>query len=189
MNIFKKLYLAGTAALLGMGAMACTEESPVTNPAVSREPVTIERGTFAKGADVSWITELESLGFRFANRDGQEKELMTLLRDDCGVNAIRLRVWVNPENDSEVQGWCNIDDVVVKARRANNLGQRVMIDFHFSDRWADPGQQYIPAAWADMDLDQVLEAMAGHVTETLKRRKTRVWSLNGCRLATKHVPV
>ena len=41
MNIFKKLYLAGTAALLGMGAMACTEESPVTNPAVSREPVTI----------------------------------------------------------------------------------------------------------------------------------------------------
>ena len=171
MNIFKKLYLAGTAALLGMGAMACTEESPVTNPAVSREPVTIERGTFAKGADVSWITELESLGFRFANRDGQEKELMTLLRDDCGVNAIRLRVWVNPENDSEVQGWCNIDDVVVKARRANNLGQRVMIDFHFSERWADPGQQYIPAAWADMDLDQVLEAMAGHVTETLKRLK------------------
>lgn len=167
MKTIKILYAA--AALLGLSATGCTEDSPVTNPPVVHEPVEIERGTFAKGADVSWVTEFESKGYKFQTQAGEEKELMTLLRDDCGVNAIRLRVWVNPENDSEVQGWCNIDDVVIKARRANELGLRVMIDFHFSDRWADPGQQFIPAAWADMTLEGVQAAMTDHITEMLSK--------------------
>lgn len=167
MKTIKILYAA--AALLGLSATGCTEDSPVTNPPVVHEPVEIERGTFAKGADVSWVTEFESKGYKFQTQAGEEKELMTLLRDDCGVNAIRLRVWVNPENDSEVQGWCNIDDVVIKASRANELGLRVMIDFHFSDRWADPGQQFIPAAWADMTLEGVQAAMTDHITEMLSK--------------------
>ncbi|MDO4320039.1 MAG: glycosyl hydrolase 53 family protein [Bacteroidales bacterium] len=169
MKTLKTIYTAAAAALLGISATACTEDSPVTNPPVVDTPVEIERGTFAKGADVSWVTQFEAEGYRFSTQDGKEKELMTLLRDDCGVNAIRLRVWVNPENDSEVQGWCDIDDVVVKARRANELGLRVMIDFHFSDRWADPGQQFIPAAWADMTLDGVKAAMTDHITEMLTK--------------------
>ncbi|MDE6811153.1 MAG: glycosyl hydrolase 53 family protein, partial [Muribaculaceae bacterium] len=48
---------------------------------------------FAKGADVGWITEMEADGCKFYNQEGVEKECMTLLRDDCGVNSIRLRVW------------------------------------------------------------------------------------------------
>lgn len=171
MKVFNSIYNAAAAALIGLLAAGCTEDSPVTNPPVVKEPVQIERGTFAKGADVSWITELESQGYQFQNAEGQQKELMTLLRDDCGVNAIRLRVWVNPENDAEVKGWCNIDDVVIKARRANDLGMRLMIDFHFSDRWADPGQQYMPAAWADMTLAEVKAAMAVHVNEMLTKLK------------------
>ena len=163
------IYSATATALLGLLATACTEVNPVTNPPVNNDPVVIERGTFAKGADVSWVTELESQGYTFVNAMGTQKELMTLLKDDCSVNAIRLRVWVNPENDSEVNGWCNIDDAVIKARRANDLGLRVMIDFHFSDRWADPGQQFIPAAWADMTLDEVKTAMTAHINEMLTK--------------------
>ena len=60
------------------------------------------------------------------------------------MNTIRLRVWVNPTD-----GWCNVDDVLVKALRAKALDMRIMVNFHYSDSWADPGQQYIPAAWVN----------------------------------------
>ena len=155
MKNIKALY---AAAVLGLAAAGCTQDNPVTWPPVDKTPVEIERGTFAKGADVSWVTEHEALGYSYRTPGGDRKELMELLRDDCGVNAIRLRVWVNPKD-----GWNNIDDVMVKARRANALGMRLMIDFHFSDTWADPGQQAIPEAWADMSLDEVLAAMSEHV--------------------------
>ena len=110
-------------------------------------------------------------------------ELMKLLRDECGVNSIRLRVWVNP-----TEGWNNIDDVVVKARRANSLGLRVMLDFHFSDTWADPGQQAIPAAWADMDLAAVKVAMLLMLATCSTSLVPVALSLSGCRLATKPAP-
>ncbi len=91
---------------------------------------------------------------------------MELLRDDCGVNSIRLRVWVNPESK-----WNSIEDVVVKAKRAEGLGLRTMIDFHFSDTWADPGHQDMPKAWKDLPFDELCKAVANHVDETLKALK------------------
>lgn len=155
-------------AVAALAAAACTEDSPKTTwpegEGPDKEPVQIERGTFAKGADVSWVTELEKAGYTFTNAAGTQKELMELLRDDCGVDAIRLRVFVNPERDEEINGWCNIDDVIVKARRAHALGLRLMIDFHFSDRWADPGQQFIPSEWENYTLEEVKSAMADHVS-------------------------
>lgn len=155
-------------AVAALAAAACTEDSPKTTwpegEGPDKEPVQIERGTFAKGADVSWVTELEKAGYTFTNAAGTQKELMELLRDDCGVDAIRLRVFVNPERDEEINGWCNIDDVIIKARRAHALGLRLMIDFHFSDRWADPGQQFIPSEWENYTLEEVKSAMADHVS-------------------------
>ena len=163
----KSIFLSAVAAIGLTALQGCTQDSPITNPPVDKSPVEFERGAFAKGADVSWLTQFEAQGYKWQNADGQQKELMTLLRDDCGVNAIRLRVWVNPENDAVVEGWCNTDDFMVKARRANALGLRLMVDFHFSDTWADPGKQGIPAAWAQLDLDGVLEAMSDHVSAVL----------------------
>lgn len=116
---------------------------------------------FARGADVSWITRMEAAGVKFRDRSGSEREGMSLLRD-AGMNSIRLRVWVDPAD-----GWCNKGDVLVKAFRAKNLGMRVMIDFHYSDTWADPGQQSKPAAWADMTLDELEGAVAAHTKDVL----------------------
>lgn len=147
--------------LLSCVQASCTQESPTTNPRQA-EADSIERGTFAKGADVSWLTQLESEGYTFSNSQGQVTECMQLLRDECGVNAIRLRVWFNP-----VEGWNNISDVLVKARRANALGLRLMIDFHFSDTWADPGHQSIPDAWANYSLSEAKTAVAAHVMDML----------------------
>lgn len=166
MNL-SKIFLSAALAM-GLAALeGCTQDSPITNPPVDNTPIEIERGTFAKGADVSWLTQLEAKGYSWQTAEGTPKELMTLLRDDCGINAVRLRVWVNPENDATVEGWCNIDDFMVKARRANELGLRLMVDFHFSDTWADPGKQYMPAAWADLNLEGVLAAMTDHVNAVM----------------------
>ena len=140
---------------------SCTQESPVTNPRQT-EPIAVERGTFAKGADVSWLTQMESEGLIFNNKKGVATECMKLLKEDCGVNSIRLRVWVNP-----VDGWNNMNDVLVKARRAQALGLRLMIDFHFSDNWADPGHQSIPLAWSSFSLSEAKEAVANHVKDML----------------------
>lgn len=150
--------------------LACSShEEPVTNP---RQPVVTPHAKatgMALGADVSWLTEMEAMGNKFYTPapDSREMECMTLLRDYCGVNSIRLRVWVNP-----VQGWNSIDDVVVKARRAEQLGLRTMINFHFSDTWADPGNQKMPKAWEGLPLDKLCEAVAAHVTQTLTALRT-----------------
>ena len=165
MNIIKNIASAAACVAL-MSLCACTQDSPITVGGTTEEPQPIDRTAFAKGADVSWLSQLEAQGYTFSNADGVQKECMQLLKEDCGVNAIRLRVWVNP-----AEGWNNIDDVVYKARRANDLGLRLMIDFHFSDTWADPGNQITPAAWADFDLAQLKNAVAGHVTEMLTKLK------------------
>jgi arabinogalactan endo-1,4-beta-galactosidase len=108
--------------------------------------------TFAKGADVSWITQQEASGIRWYDDNGAQKDVLQILKDH-GMNAVRLRVWVNPSG-----GWNNVNDVIAKAVRARNAGLRIMIDFHYSDSWADPGQQTKPAAWRNMTFEQLMAA-------------------------------
>ena len=122
---------------------------------------------FAKGADLGWITELESQGHRFYNAAGEVRECTALMKE-YGLNAIRLRVWVDP---SAHGNWCNTDDVVTKAKRAKDLGMDVMIDFHYSDWWADPGQQHKPAAWKGLNLEALKKAIADHTTRVLNALK------------------
>ncbi len=120
---------------------------------------------FAKGADVSWITEMEKSGRKFYTADGKEMEGMALLKS-LGMNTIRLRVWVNPAD-----GWCNLEEMMVKARRAHQLNMRLMIDFHYSDIWADPGKQFKPKAWENLSFEELKEAVSEHTTEVLTALK------------------
>jgi len=120
---------------------------------------------FAKGADVGWLTEMESAGVKFYDNNGLQKECIQLLKDK-GINSIRLRAWVNPVN-----GWNNTRDVVVKSLRAKALGMKLMINFHYSDDWADPGKQTIPKAWSKMnyeDMKTVVYTYTKKVMDTLK---------------------
>lgn len=116
---------------------------------------------FAKGADISWLTQMEAAGRKFYNSAGVEQECMALLKS-IGMNTVRLRVWVNPAG-----GWNNSADVLAKAARAKALGMRIMIDFHYSDSWADPGQQTKPAAWAGLDLAGLKTALYNHTFDVL----------------------
>lgn len=121
--------------------------------------------SFAKGADVSWLTEMEESGIKFYDEQGKKQECMQLLQS-IGVNSIRLRVWVNP-----AKGWNNKNDVLAKARRAKRLGLRLMIDFHYSDSWADPGQQNKPAAWQAHDMNGLQTAVYDHTADVLNQLK------------------
>ncbi|MBQ7472079.1 MAG: glycosyl hydrolase 53 family protein [Prevotella sp.] len=130
--------------------------------------VSAQTPTFARGADVSWCTEMENDGKKFYNDEGTETELMALLRQ-TGLNAIRLRVWVNPEN--EYGPWCDKADVLAKAKRVKAQGMALMIDFHYSDRFTDPGQQNKPAAWKGLTMEQLKTAVANHTTDVLSALK------------------
>jgi len=99
------------------------------------KPVVVTDTTFAKGADVSWVTQMEASGYKFYDKNGTQQDLFVLMKS-LGFNSIRLRAWVNPTN-----GWCNTTDLIKKAIRAKNAGMKIMIDFHYSDVWADPGDQ------------------------------------------------
>lgn len=125
------------------------------------------RTDFAKGADLSWLSEMERDGVCFYNESGEAEECIALLRS-MGMNAVRLRVWVNHET-----GWCNKEDVIQKALRAARQGQRIMIDFHYSDNFADPSHQAIPVAWRQYDFDQMQEAVAEHMRDVLQELKER----------------
>lgn len=116
---------------------------------------------FWLGADISGATDLEARHVQLRNSKGEPRECTALMRE-LGLNAVRLRVWVNPKD-----GLCNKDDVVRMARRANDWGMAVMIDFHYSDWWADPGQQNIPEAWKDMTYEQMKQALADHTRDVL----------------------
>lgn len=151
------------AGLLLLGAAACNDDDKPVFP----ETPTYDMSGFAKGADVSWLTEMEKAGNKFYTSTGRETECMSLLRD-LGMNAIRLRVWVNPAD-----GWCNKSDVLVKAWRAHQLGMRLMIDFHYSDSWADPGQQTKPAEWSSYTLEELKTAVADHTKDVLNALKTQ----------------
>ncbi|MCW3073421.1 MAG: cellulase family glycosylhydrolase [Flaviaesturariibacter sp.] len=130
------------------------------------QPPTAPTVAFAKGADVGWITQMEAANKKFYNAAGVETEGMALLKS-LGMNTIRLRVWVAPTG-----GWNGKADVVAKAVRAKNLGMRMMIDFHYSDTWADPGHQTKPAAWAGMDVAGLKVALVAHTSDVLNALKS-----------------
>lgn len=126
--------------------------------------------SFSNGADVSWLPQMEATGYKFYDVDGTQKDCLQLLKDR-GINTIRLRVWVNPSND-RASGHCSPAETVVMAVRAQQLGMRIMIDFHYSDSWADPGKQTKPAAWANHTFTQLLDDVYNHTFAVLNDLKT-----------------
>lgn len=124
--------------------------------------VPLHSRTFWLGGDISGVSADEARGREFFDADGNQIDPFRLMRD-YGMNAIRLRVWVNPSD-----GFCSPGDVLQMALRARELGMPVMIDFHYSDWWADPGKQNIPDSWKDMGVEEMAQALNEHTRVTLE---------------------
>lgn len=138
-------------ALLALMLAACAAVGPHAPP------------PFARGADVSWLEQQERAGQQFLDDSGRPADALALLRTH-GANAIRLRVWVNPAD-----GASDAEYVLRLARRAAAHGFRLMIDFHYSDGWADPGQQTMPRAWSGLS-GAALDAAVGQHTQSVLQR-------------------
>lgn len=119
-------------------------------------------GNFAFGADISWLSQQESWGTYYCNRAGKKADLMDILKDDFGINAIRFRVWVNPSG-----GWSGKNDVINLSKRAHAKGYKIMISFHYSDTWADSGNQTIPAKWTDHSAEALAKNVYDHTKDVL----------------------
>ncbi len=157
-NIVLSVTLLLTAAL---SLTSCSNAQSATEQPLPTPTPT----AFAKGADTGWLPQMEATGYHFYDADGTQKDCLQLLKDR-GINTIRLRVWVNPSTD-KTDGHCSKAETVTMAVRAKNLGMRIMIDFHYSDSWADPAKQNKPAAWVNHTFNQLLTDVYNHTYDVL----------------------
>jgi len=118
-----------------------------------------------KGADLGWMTEMEHDSVLFYNNQDESTDCLQLFAE-AGMDAVRLRVWVNHKT-----GWSNLPDVLSASKRVKEAGLPLMIDLHYSDFFADPQRQDIPEAWKALNLHELCIAVAAHTTEVLEALK------------------
>ena len=148
----------------------------VGNTTVTSETLYVEKvenlpEDFILGMDASCVPALEAGGVVYRDHEGNEKDVYEILRDN-GINYIRIRVWNDPF-DASGNGYgggnCDIDNAVAIGKRATACGMKVLVNFHYSDFWADPAKQMVPKAWRGMDIDQKCEALYQYTKESLQK--------------------
>ena len=117
---------------------------------------------FFKGADISTLQAIEDAGGKYYD-GGVERDLLDILKDR-GVNAIRLRIWHNPVL---ADGYNDKAHTIGMAKRVKRAGLHLLLDFHYSDFWADPGKQEIPAAWQGLDFAGLRQAVYDYTADVL----------------------
>lgn len=149
--------------LLGGTGVNEAKAETVTDTIFSREA---HEEDFAFGADIGFVSQMESWGTKWLDKNGKQKDILQILKEQ-GINNVRLRVWVNPSG-----GWCGKTDVVKMAKRAKAKGMGIMLSFHYSDSWADPGTQDRPAAWKDHTVAQLEQDVYDHTKDIITALQT-----------------
>ncbi len=172
--------LAAFALVCSVGCTAKTESDTQTMSAPTSDAA-VEAGVivdkidglpddFIMGADVSSLISLENSGVVYYDFDGNVQDPL-LTMQQSGVNYIRVRVWVDPY-DTDGNGYgggnCDIETAAQIGARAAQYGMKLLVDFHYSDFWADPSKQQFPKAWADMNVDEKAAAISAYTTESLQ---------------------
>ncbi len=121
------------------------------------------------GADISWLQSQEDRGTEFSD-GGVKGDALEILRDN-GFNYIRLRLFVDPRSElgySRREGYCDLEHTLQMAHRIKQAGMMFLLDFHYSDNWADPQKQIMPQAWQTYSYMEVQEALYNHTREVLE---------------------
>ena len=134
-----------------------------------KPPVPPAETTFFRGADISWLAQMEATGYIFYDENGNPSDCLDLLTAR-GINAVRLRVFVHPSSHP-ISGYCSPEETALMAARCRQKGLDVMIDFHYSDTWADPGHQTKPATWAAVPFAALKDSVYTHTYQTIQLLK------------------
>ncbi|MCL3777871.1 MULTISPECIES: glycosyl hydrolase 53 family protein [unclassified Actinomyces] len=162
MEVTREALDAGTCALV------LTTEGVHGGEWARFDDVTLEPGRaqrLVRGADLSGVAKNEALGQVYRGTDGQVGDPYALM-GSTGANLARFKVWVSPAD-----GYNTVEHVVASAQRAQAAGMQVMIDFHYSDTWTDPGKQHIPSSWTADDPQALAAELAAHTTDVLTALK------------------
>jgi arabinogalactan endo-1,4-beta-galactosidase len=148
----RRTALAAGAGVIGAAAAA--------TPALAG-PGRNSQHCFVRGADISGLIKNEDFGAVYRRADGRRGDAVKILAEN-GVNCIRAKVWVDPAD-----GYNTKTQVVELGKRAKRAGMDLLVDFHYSDTWADPGKQYKPAAWAGLSFADLKTAVYEHTADVL----------------------
>jgi arabinogalactan endo-1,4-beta-galactosidase len=124
------------------------------------------------GADISFLPQLEAQGKKFYDK-GVERDVIQILKDH-GFNYIRLRIFNNPAADSGYspgKGFCDLLHTKQMAKRIKAAGMKFLLDFHYSDTWADPGKQYKPKGWKNLNFEQLTKALHDFTKQVITELK------------------
>lgn len=123
---------------------------------------------FYRGMDISSLPQSLAEGMRVRDRDGLETEPFELLKK-YGVNSVRLRIWNDPEAVPQAKGYCSLEHTVRMAEKIKENQMSFLLDFHYSDHWADPANQRKPKAWENLSFSELEEAVYSFTRDTLLR--------------------
>ncbi|HEY4323545.1 MAG TPA: glycosyl hydrolase 53 family protein [Mucilaginibacter sp.] len=126
------------------------------------------------GADISFLPQLEDRGMKFYNKDGQQEDVLKILKDH-GFNYIRLRIFDHPEIEkggySPKKGFCDLAHTMQMAKRIKAAGMKFLLDFHYSDTWADPQRQNIPVAWENLPFSTLKDSVYTYTKSVMQALK------------------
>jgi beta-galactosidase len=170
------------AAGLWNGGTEIITVAPVSISAVHTDPLYQRTAEALKprisgkmlGADISFLPELEKKGMQFTD-SGQKADAVALLKKH-GFNYVRLRIFADPANDSGYapkDGFCDLAHTLAMAKRVKAAGMQFLLDFHYSDYWADPGKQYKPKAWRGLDFSGLKQALYQHTAQVMEALKAQ----------------
>ena len=162
--------LALTACVPGNGKR---KQIHVTSDSLFVQKVENLPDDFIMGMDASCVPALEKSGVKYYDFDGTEKDVYEILSDN-GINYIRVRIWNDPY-DANGNGYgggnCDLENAIAIGKRAAEYGMKLLVDFHYSDFWADPGKQMVPKAWQGMSTDEKAEAIYQYTKDCLQQLK------------------
>ena len=125
---------------------------------------------FIKGMDLSTLLEMERCGAKYYDK-GEEMDILDIMKR-YDVDTIRLRIWNDPKSETgEPYGAGNndLDETLAIAKRVTDAGLGVLLNFHYSDFWADPGKQYKPKAWASYGVEELEKAVYEYTKASLQK--------------------
>lgn len=155
-------------------------EYDITSDTLYVKKVSGLNGNFVMGMDASTVISLENAGVKYYDYDGNEADVFKTLAES-GINTVRVRVWNDPydENGNGYGGGnCDIDKAVAIGKRVTEYGMKLMVDFHYSDFWADPNKQMAPKAWKGLDADDKADKLYAFTKECLQKLKDAEVNVN-----------